>query len=313
MTVDDVTSIPYCPYCGFVGEKPTKTSGNESSLFSALLKRRSQSMIWDVGERLLKCDNCGAERTIPNNKLTDYCPYCGSTHIVVHDVLSSFSQPDKLIPFTITRQEAGERIKSQLNTRLAKMRRWLDNTTVERATLEGHFLPYWVFDATVQIRRSVIYIDLEQDEWGNYHRHTQRYATEEFTEFMDDVLVCAVTSPHKSLTGKLGKYEINQAVDYKPDQITKNPAQIYRIDFDRASLEARSMVSRAMREKHGEILAGNGQVQSVSASATDMQFLLMLMPVWIATLYEEDGDMRSALVNGQTGTVVFGKSQKPPR
>jgi hypothetical protein len=174
-------------------------------------------------------------------------------------------------------------------------------------------LPYWVFDTTVQVRRSVIYVEVEQDDWGNYHRRTQRYATEEFTELMDDVLVCAVTSPHKSLTDKLGKYELDKAVDYQPDQITKNPAQIYKIDFDRASLEARSIVSRAMREKHGEILAGNGQVQSVSASATDMQFQLILMPVWIATLYEEDGDVRSALVNGQTGTVVFGKSQKPPR
>ncbi|MCU0481376.1 MAG: hypothetical protein MUE54_09205 [Anaerolineae bacterium] len=313
MTVDDVTGLPYCDSCGYIGEKQTQTGGTESSLFAALLQRRSQSVLWEVGERLLGCDSCGAERTIPNNKLTDYCPYCGSTHVVLHDVLSSFSQPDKLIPFTITRQQAGENIKSQLNTRLAKMRRWLDNTTVERATLEGHFLPYWVFDTTVQVRRSVIYVEVEQDDWGNYHRRTQRYATEEFTELMDDVLVCAVTSPHKSLTDKLGKYELDKAVDYQPDQITKNPAQIYKIDFDRASLEARSIVSRAMREKHGEILAGNGQVQSVSASATDMQFQLILMPVWIATLYEEDGDVRSALVNGQTGTVVFGKSQKPPR
>jgi len=313
MSVDDVTGIPYCQYCGYVGEKPTETSGTESSLFTALLQRRSQTVIWEVGERLLLCNSCGADRTIPNNKMTDYCPYCGSTHIVVHDVLGSFTQPDKLIPFTITRQEASERIKSQLNTKLAKMRRWIDNNTVERATLEGHFLPYWVFDATIQVRRSVVYIEVEEDDWGNSRRPTKRYATEEFTELMDDVLVCAVKSPHKSLTDRLGRYEVKQAVDYKPELITKNPAQIYNIDFDQASLEARSIVSRTMREKHGEILAGNGQVQSISASATDMQFQLILMPVWIATLYEEDGDVRSALVNGQTGTVVFGKSQKPPR
>ncbi|HRF99243.1 MAG TPA: hypothetical protein PLZ51_28720, partial [Aggregatilineales bacterium] len=140
-----------------------------------------------------------------------------------------------------------------------------------------------------------------------------RYETEEFTELMDDVLVCAVKSPTKSLTDRLGKYNVDKAVDYTPDLITKNPTQIYSIDFDRASLEARSLVSRYMREKHGEILGGEGRVQSISASATDMSFQLVLMPVWIATLYEEDGDVRSALVNGQTGEVVFGKSQKPPR
>jgi ribosomal protein S27AE len=314
MTVDEVTGLPYCDSCGYIEEKPrSATGGAESSLFMALLQRRSQSVLWEVGERLLLCNSCGAERTIPSEKLTDYCPYCGSTHVVIHDALGSFSQPDRLIPFSITRAQAGERIKSQLNSRLAKMRRWVDNNTVERATLEGHFLPYWVFDTTIQVRRSVIYTEVEQDDRGNYsNRYSQRYETEEFTELMDDVLVCAVKSPTKSLTDRLGKYNVDKAIDYAPDLITKNPTQIYSIDFDRASLEARALVSRYMREKHGELLGGNGRVQSISASATDMSFQLVLMPVWIATLYEEDGDVRSALVNGQTGEVVFGKSQKPP-
>lgn len=313
MTTDDATGLPYCDSCGYIGEKSANTAG-DSSLFSALLKRRSQTVVWQVGERLLLCNSCGADRTIPSDKLSDYCPYCGSKHVVVHDALGSFSQPDSLIPFSITRQQAGERIKSQLNTRLARMRRWVDNNTVERATLEGHFLPYWVFDATVEVRRTVVYTEVEMDEQGNYHRQrSQRYETEEFADFADDVLVCAVKSPQKSLTDKLGKYDIQQAIAYQPELITKNPAQIYSIDFDRASLEARTIVNRLMREKHGEIWSGFGQVQSISTSATDMQFQLMLMPVWIATLYEEDGDIRSALVNGQTGAVVFGKSQKPPR
>lgn len=313
MTIDDVTGLPYCDSCGYVGEKSANTAGN-SSLFMALLKRRSQSVVWQVGERLLRCNSCGAERTIPGDKLSDYCPYCGSKHVMAHDALDSFSQPDSLIPFSITRQQADERIKSQLNTALARIRRWIDNTAVKHSTIEGHFLPYWVFDATVEVRRSVIYTEVEIDDEGNtYGERTQRYETEEFTDFVDGILVCGVKSPHKSLTDKLGKYDIKQAVAYKPDLITKNPAQIYSIDFDSASLEARSMTNRLMREKHGEIWSGFGQVQNISASTTDMQFQLMLMPVWIATLYEEDGDIRTALVNGQTGTVVFGKSQKPPR
>jgi len=316
MTVDDVTGLPYCDSCGYIEDKPRPATGGAGggSLFAALLHRRVQSAVWQVGERLLLCNSCGADRTIPSEKLSDYCPYCGSKHVVIHDALGSFSQPDRLIPFTVTRAQAGERIKSQLNSRLAKMRRWVDNNTVERATLEGHFLPYWVFDTTIQVRRSVIYTEVEQDDRGHYSsRRSQRYETEEFTELMDGVLVCAVKSPTKSLTDRLGHYIVNKAVDYTPDLITKTPTQIYSIDFDHASLDARAIVSRTMREKYDVLLSGNGRVQSVSASATDMSFQLVLMPVWIATLYEEDGDVRSALVNGQTGVVIFGKSQKPPR
>jgi hypothetical protein len=35
--------------------------------------------------------------------------------------------------------------------------------------------------------------------------------------------------------------------------------------------------------------------------------------VWVASILEMDGDTRLALVNGQTGHVVFGKAQKPKR
>jgi len=37
----------------------------------------------------------------------------------------------------------------------------------------------------------------------------------------------------------------------------------------------------------------------------------MLAPVWIATLYERDGEIRSAVVNGQTGEIALGKAHKP--
>lgn len=311
MTVDDVTGLPYCDSCGYIGEKSENTIQDES-LFMALLKRRSQKVIWEISERLLLCNNCGADRTISGDKLGDSCPYCGSKQVVIHDALGSFSQPDSLIPFRITYQQAEERIKSQLNTTLARMRRLIDNTAVSRIALEGHFLPYWVFDATAEIRRSVIYNHTE-DEEGRFQSYNQFYETQEFSDFVNDVLICAVKSPPKFLTDRLGAFDVRQAITYSPDLITKYSTQIYNIDFDRASLEARSKINHMMREKYGYLLTGDGKVQSVSAWATDMQFQLMLMPVWIATLYEKDGDIRTALVNGQTGTVVFGKWQKPAR
>jgi hypothetical protein len=42
-----------------------------------------------------------------------------------------------------------------------------------------------------------------------------------------------------------------------------------------------------------------------------MHFRLLLLPVWVGMLEEQDGDRRPALVNGQTGKVVLGKVLKP--
>ena len=38
---------------------------------------------------------------------------------------------------------------------------------------------------------------------------------------------------------------------------------------------------------------------------------LVLVPVWAMTINERDGEVRPALVNGQTGKVALGKAAKP--
>jgi hypothetical protein len=53
------------------------------------------------------------------------------------------------------------------------------------------------------------------------------------------------------------------------------------------------------------------EVVNVSSMVRTMSFRLLLLPVWIATLIEDDGDVRIGLVNGQTGQAVLGKARQP--
>jgi len=48
----------------------------------------------------------------------------------------------------------------------------------------------------------------------------------------------------------------------------------------------------------------------VFVSVIQMTFTLLLAPVWIATLLERDGDVRTVLVNGQTGETALGKAKR---
>ena len=41
-----------------------------------------------------------------------------------------------------------------------------------------------------------------------------------------------------------------------------------------------------------------------------MTYRFALLPIWIGHLIEEDGDRQPVLVNGQTGKVTLGKTQK---
>ncbi len=315
MTIDDATGFPVCGSCGFIDEahRVQQRSG-AASLMEKLLHRRSKPVQWVVGERLLSCNSCGAERTIPARKMSEHCPFCGSNHVVQKDVLDSFEQPDSLVPFRITRQQAIDLLKVRLGSWDQRVKRWFDNNTVERATIDGMFLPFWAFDAMMEIRRTTH--QKENDYWkgrSSYTIGTVKSETIISQDMMQNILVCGVKSPSPILTRRLGKYDLSSPKPYEPKLLAKFPAEIYSIDFDKASLEARSIASQTMRERHQALesaMLSPGLEVQISASVQQMQFQLLLLPVWVAMLYEEDGDVRSALINGQTGTVALGKTHK---
>ncbi|PJF41063.1 MAG: hypothetical protein CUN54_02870 [Phototrophicales bacterium] len=312
LTVHDDNNHVECKFCGYTATRPQPTMGiGATSLTAALLKRKAQQTKWVIGERLLHCNNCGAQRTIPGTKLSSHCPFCDSNQVIVQDALDSFEQPVGLIPFAITRNEAGEHIKKQLSTFGNRLRGIFDNNKVARATLNGYYLPFWIFDVYVQVTQTTMYYG----GMGGGYIPAQR---SEYSDAVYDIAVCGVTSPPQHLTAKLGAYNLKKMVAYDPQLLARYPAELYSIDFDKAALEARSIVAKQMREKYNHGVRRRSGFEDereeeiqVSTMPQYMDFQLVLMPVWVVTLIEEDDDMRTALVNGQTGTVVLGKARKP--
>lgn len=95
---------------------------------------------------------------------------------------------------------------------------------------------------------------------------------------------------------------------YEPALLATNPAALYTVDFEKASLDARSTASRRARTRE-LAAASSSEEKSVTALPLQMSFMLVLAPVWVCTLYERDGDLRTALVQGLTGDVVMGRAR----
>jgi hypothetical protein len=232
--------------------------------------------------------------------------------VIQRDALGSFEQPSAIIPFRVSRENAGAAIKERLQGVTERVKGWFINNKVARASLSGYYLPFWVYDAMVEVTRTRIDNRPSQDRLRIV---VEPYTRQVFHDAQYDIEVCAVKSPPQHLTNQLGDYHLGDALDYAPELLAKYPAQLYSIDFDAAALEARSRVAAAMRLKYGaRELSDNDEVTiTVFTNVVQMGFRLVLAPVWVATLTEKDGDVRTALVNGQTGKVVLGKAQKPRR
>ena len=314
MTFDHATLFAKCDSCGYVDKEASGGSTDLESLTMALLKRKTKTVVWKVGSRLLHCNSCGAERTLPSRKLSERCPFCGSNHVILQDALESFEQPDGIVRFKITREQAAEQVKSKLEGWSERFKGLFDNNKVDRATIDGVYLPFWAFDTVLDVRRSVFSentgVGMTRDSNNFNASFTPAYQTETIGDAMNNVLIPAVTSPPHKMIDKMGKFDLKEAVGYNPKLLAKFPAELYSIDFDKASLEARGVIGEEMRLRHGAINRSGMQV-NIFTSVTQMTFRLYLLPVWVATLYEEDGDVRTALINGQSGQAGMGKTIKP--
>jgi DNA-directed RNA polymerase subunit RPC12/RpoP len=308
LTVDDHDGHVECRFCGYRADQAPTGGVSGDILGMALLERKTQKVVWHIGSRLLHCNNCGAERTIPGGSLSARCPFCGTNQVVKQDALASFEQPDGLVPFRLDEREAEAQIRQKVGSMSERLFNLFDTNKVARAELQGTFLPYWVFDAVAQVTET------RQPKQNKSRRMNDFMETQRQT-YQDgalDVDVCAVSFPSPDLTVRLGDYDLSAVVPYEPKLLARHPAALYDIDFDKASLEARSRINRAMKGKYSAHETENAIV-NVFTFVQQMSFRLLLMPVWVANLTEVDGDLRLALVNGQTGETVLGRAHKARR
>lgn len=308
MTTHPLSGHVECAFCGHIEETDTTSTTSGGFLTSALLQQRTEGVKWVIGDRLLHCENCGAESTIPDGQMGTHCLYCGSNHIIEQDALNSFRQPEGIIPFIIPQQQAEQAIYDKLTGRWERFKGLFVNNKVTQATFAGTYLPFWVFDIVLDVTLSFRVTDSHSVRYG-----AQPTRTESRADVFNNYPFPAVVSPSPRLIEKVSRYDFSSVKPYDAKLLARYPAEIYKVDFDTASLEARGNVRRIVRErmKADTALYQSEELTGITSMVNNMSFRLLLLPVWIATLVEDDGDVRIGLVNGQTGQAVLGKAHQP--
>ena len=241
--------------------------------------------------------------TLSRGTLTSTCRFCGSRHLLQEDANLTFEQPDLIVPFTISREEALVAVEQHLKSGLRILTR-LFADAVARIDLQGSYLPFWIFDADMIVNWS----------W------TTAASSGKHPVLLSDVPYLAVDSPAPELLIRTEPYDLQRGVDYDPRLLATFPARLYTCDLTRASIDARPRLTRAacrqaevsLRVHRPRGYGRNDDPGSLRTNAYTqfMTYRFALLPVWIGTLVEEDGDRQPVLVNGQTGKVALGKLQK---
>jgi hypothetical protein len=225
--------------------------------------------------------------------------------VLVGDNAQSFEEPDSIVPFKITEDEALEAVHKTINSGVRALTRFFRDP-LSHDEIHGVYIPFWTFDATAEV------------PWS--YPGTPDHGTD--IMMMDDVLVIGVDTLDKKLVRKIQPFDLTQARKYDRRYLADWPAEIYQLDVDEASLHARQAISQKAKlrtevskpssKPKQDGWGGFGQSNETvklrvnPAHISGMTYRLVLLPVWVVLLHEEDGDVRRNLVNGQTGKVAVG-------
>lgn len=302
---DDGRSV-VCEFCGHTEGRDMGTDSGVKSFSMAMLKQRGQPVRWIVGDRLLKCQTCGAERTLKQGAMSERCLFCGSSYVVQTDALGSFQQPDGMMRFAVNQQQAMEAVQQALKSGVERVKGWFVNNEAGRITLDTMYLPFWLFDFTLDVKKTITRKSGQRSQ--SQSMPAVRYET--VTEMANDVPVMGSKEIDPRLINGAGRFMFDRIKPYHPDLLASHSAMIYHLPFDKAVLDARQSVAERMRMVYEQETSGGEEVR-VSILFQQVMFRLVLLPFWVVTILEQDGDLRPALVNGQTGTVALGKARKP--
>ena len=90
----------------------------------------------------MQCCSCGAEMAMNDVEMSSFCPYCGQATVVT-ERLQDYLEPEYIIPFSVTKEEAETTIRERLRRGVFVPEK-IRNFKTDR--LRGVYIPYWLFD-----------------------------------------------------------------------------------------------------------------------------------------------------------------------
>lgn len=294
-----------CPYCGHEQQIAAATREVREHSYAEFLR---EPRVMAVANKQFACPGCHA-RTL-SDALSKLCQFCG-TALVADTGADDQVAPEAVLPFTLDRGKSREALRGWVKTRWFAPNRL--KKVSEAESMKSTYLPHWTFDAdTVSdytgSRGEHYYVSENYTVNGETKtrrvRKTRWYpASGTVSRDFDDVLVPATQHVTKEQLDKLEPWPLGGAQPYQPGYVAGHHTLRYDIEPESGlTLAQQEMAPVIEQDCRGDIGGDEQRVHEVDTAYSDVQFKLMLLPVWIGC-YLFGGQTYQVLINGVTGEV----------
>lgn len=262
--------------------------------------------------RIFHCESCGGETELDPYSQANFCTFCGSSHVVIHEADEAVT-PHAVMPFRTTRQEAERAFRTWVK------KRWFAPTTLAQThqldRLQGMYIPYWTFgaetstDFTVNVGIHYYVTETYRDSNGTMQtRQVQKtrwhVETGSYYETFQNVYVRANHRAFDKLLNKIEPFDFNDLRTYRDEYIAGFLAERYAIPLDEGWERAATTMDRAIEngiryQVHGDIV----HILSKRVDYDDRDYYHLLAPIWVAS-YRFNDKSYTFTMNGQTAQVA---------
>lgn len=315
MDYDPETKGLKCPQCGYTMPIPESQGLVMEKDLTAALSDTGKARGYGREMKSIKCNSCGATTQVEPSVASTECPFCGSPQVLEQKPDPNILQPESVVPFQITGDQAYQNYRKWLGKGFFRPKDVLQSSG--GAQMHGVYLPFWTFDAHADSRWTA--------ESGYYYYETERYTTTEngkrvtktrqvrktrwqpssgsHSDNYDDVLVSGTTSGDQPMLQKVAKFETQKLVSYKPEYLSGWAAEAYRIPLADAWLKGQETIRSEERSKCARQVPGDTHRNlNVRTQLSKTTFKHVLLPVFLAN-YRYNTKLYHFMVNGQTGEV----------
>lgn len=311
MVFNAETGMLHCESCGRdenIENMKQENKVQSSGSYEDFISETSQNTYENDNAAQYQCKNCGAILITDKDTAATTCSFCDAP-MILGDRLSGDLAPSKVIPFSITKEQAEEAFRKWCGKGLLLPSSFKKANRVKSIT--GMYVPFWLFDVNAsgevfaECTKVRSYTEGEYDvtetKYFDVYRNVDLYYNKipaDASEKMDD-----------DMMDKLEPFDYGNLQDFNTPYLSGYVAEKYNYTdkelFPRIKKRTNNYSLDYVRSTTSQYSSTNIRQNNIAIRPTDVHYTLL--PIWMFC-YDHENAEHNFVMNGQTGKIVG----KPP-
>jgi len=284
-----------CDYC--TRQNPLSAgdgSGDEKDFIVAMATLKGHGR--PLQEQVFHCNGCGAEFILPPKQISATCAYCDSPHVISLEKSKDLLAPNSILPHAFDQKHATRLLINWVKEQGIQPEKKVDLP-------RGLYLPMWTFDIGGEIDYTGEVVQYEESGFSRQRERKVVRINDKYPVMVNDLPLPASRKLSAVFLKLIPTFDLHALKPYDPRYLASWLAEVYDIPMADASLDARSLAFKQIKQKLPHLLTGVTLVRTSSAGMMVELFKLVLLPVWMIE-FPFGGREHLILINGQTGVVA---------